>query len=254
MSKKTGPARVAAIAAAVLLHIAVLFMLPGTGSAGNSESPASSDFPLTAALSIRIPQPTPSHTAVREIPELDPTDMEAPIEIDEEPEELEEPDPENEPDPEPEPEIEPEIALKPDQDQDQTQDPSNTESGDRFTSEGSAAAVHSATGDSNGAGGSRGTVFLPIYQVDSRPEIIQRADLVYPEAARRQNREGSVVIELDLTQSGSIESHRFIRSAGHGFDEAALAMLMQSSFSPAYVGQRAVAVRARFTINFRLQD
>lgn len=95
-------------------------------------------------------------------------------------------------------------------------------------------------------------VFLPFYRVEERPEFVTRAPLRYPAQASRQRIEGVVIVEADIDARGRIVDTRIVREAGFGFEEAAIEMLMGSVFSPAIIGGRPVAVRMRFTIQFRL--
>jgi len=95
-------------------------------------------------------------------------------------------------------------------------------------------------------------VFLPFYQVEKRPEFVNRAPLRYPPQAARQRIEGVVIVEADIDAQGRIVDTRVVREAGFGFEEAAIEMLTGSVFSPAIIGGRPVAVRMRFTIEFRL--
>ena len=95
-------------------------------------------------------------------------------------------------------------------------------------------------------------VFLPFYRVEERPEFVTRALLRYPAQASRQRIEGVVIVEADIDARGRIVDTRIVREAGFGFEEAAIEMLMGSVFSPAIIGGRPVAVRMRFTIEFRL--
>ena len=64
--------------------------------------------------------------------------------------------------------------------------------------------------------------------------------------------EGTVIIEADIDSKGNLIQIRVIRNAGFGFDEAAIAMMEASAFSPAMMDGRAVGVRMRFTIKFEI--
>ncbi len=94
--------------------------------------------------------------------------------------------------------------------------------------------------------------FLPFYRVDIRPEFIHKAELKYPLQAKRQKVEGTVIIEADIDSSGNVQTIRTVKSAGFGFDEAAIEMIEQSAFSPASAGGLNVGVRMRFTVKFEL--
>ena len=97
-----------------------------------------------------------------------------------------------------------------------------------------------------------GTNYIPFYKVEKRPEFTHQAALEYPSQARRLKIEGTVIIEADIDSEGNLVQIRLIRNAGFGFDEAAIAMMEASAFSPAMMDGRAVGVRMRFTIKFEI--
>lgn len=95
--------------------------------------------------------------------------------------------------------------------------------------------------------------FIPFYRVDQKPEFTYKAPLRYPEQAKSQNIEGTVIIEVDIDEKGKIKDIRIIKKAGFGFDEAALEMIRTSRFTPAKSAGENIPVRMQFTINFRLE-
>jgi protein TonB len=99
----------------------------------------------------------------------------------------------------------------------------------------------------------RPLVFLPFYRVEKRPEFISRAALSYPPQARRERVKGTVIVEADIDAQGRIVDTRIVRDVGFGLGQAAVDMLLGSTFSPAEVAGRAVAVRMRFTVEFELR-
>lgn len=95
--------------------------------------------------------------------------------------------------------------------------------------------------------------YLPFYRVDRRPAFLHRAELAYPVQAKRMNVEGTVIVEADIDETGAIVDVRLVKGAGFGFDDAALAYIRESSYSPATAGGRPVPVRMRFTVRFTLK-
>ena len=95
-------------------------------------------------------------------------------------------------------------------------------------------------------------VFLPFYRVEKRPTFIYQPELRYPQQAKRQRIEGAVIIDADIDENGTLIRTKVVKEAGFGFEEAAVEMLEASEFSPAIIDGRPVAVRMRFTIEFRL--
>ena len=96
------------------------------------------------------------------------------------------------------------------------------------------------------------TNYIPFYRVEKRPEFIHKASLEYPSQAKRLKVEGIVILEADIDSDGKLVQLRVIKAAGFGFEEAAVAMLENSSFTPAIMDGRAVSVRMRFTIKFEI--
>lgn len=99
------------------------------------------------------------------------------------------------------------------------------------------------------------------------PEVVADADVTtrahqvggteptYPPEAVAQGVELSAPLpfEIVVDASGRVTSAQPLRRAGYGFDEAALAALRTFRFAPAMRGGRAVGVRMRWTVDFRLQ-
>jgi TonB family protein len=65
------------------------------------------------------------------------------------------------------------------------------------------------------------------------PVLRTRAEATYPPDALRDRLEGTVGLELDVDERGGVIDARVIASAGHGFDEAALAAARVFVFEPA---------------------
>jgi len=96
-------------------------------------------------------------------------------------------------------------------------------------------------------------VFQPFYRVEKRPAFLFQAPLEYPIQAKRQRIEGVVIVEADIDENGVIVDTRVVKEQGFGFEEAAVDMLYKSRFSPAIIDGRPVAVRMRFTVEFKLR-
>ncbi len=77
---------------------------------------------------------------------------------------------------------------------------------------------------------------------------------VYPEAAKRANIEGVVILQVDIDATGAVKMVQLIQGLGYGCDEAALAAAQQSLFAPAYAGDEPVAVRLRIPYRFKFDQ
>jgi TonB family protein len=75
----------------------------------------------------------------------------------------------------------------------------------------------------------------------------------YPSEARVQEIEADVVLAIVVARSGRVIDARVVRSAGAAFDEEALGAVRAARFLPAQHDGRAVAVRMRWSVSFRLR-
>ncbi len=89
--------------------------------------------------------------------------------------------------------------------------------------------------------------------VDRPARLVRGLAPSYPEAARAAGVEGDVRLEIVVDASGAVESARVLSGMGRGLDEAALAAMRQFRFAPATLAGRAVRVRMRWSMQFRLQ-
>jgi protein TonB len=90
-------------------------------------------------------------------------------------------------------------------------------------------------------------------EVDVPARLVAAAPLAYPPAARQAEIEADLPLDIVVDAWGRVVSARAVRPAGYGLDEAALRAIRGYRFSPALRSGRPVAVRARWTIQFRLR-
>jgi len=75
----------------------------------------------------------------------------------------------------------------------------------------------------------------------------------YPREARRLRQEGLVILSLVVTQAGNAAAIRVKQGSGfHLLDDAALIAVKQWRFTPAHVGNTAVASEVEIPVRFRL--
>jgi len=85
------------------------------------------------------------------------------------------------------------------------------------------------------------------------PRVLDWTDPPYPEQARQQGIEGTVVLKLTVGIDGSARNVTVFRSAGHAaLDQAAIAHVRKTRFSPALRDGDAVAAAITFRVRFRL--
>jgi len=92
------------------------------------------------------------------------------------------------------------------------------------------------------------------------PQLLNLSDLsvilkrFYPEQARTERREGTVVLDLHIDTDGHVQSADVVRSNGSDFDDAARRIAKLLRFTPAFMGSQRVAVKMRQAIQFKLKD
>ena len=93
------------------------------------------------------------------------------------------------------------------------------------------------------AAASEGGEYLSIGQVGQKPRFKVKVIPDYPEAAKRANIEGVVILQVDIDASGAVKKVGLVKGLGYGCDEAAIDALKRSVLTPAYLGAQAVPVR-----------
>jgi periplasmic protein TonB len=83
--------------------------------------------------------------------------------------------------------------------------------------------------------------------------LLAAAPLVYPPAARNADIEQDVAVDIVVDAGGRVVSARAAASAGYGLDVAAVRAIRDYRFSPAMRAGNPVAVRMRWTVQFRLR-
>ncbi len=87
---------------------------------------------------------------------------------------------------------------------------------------------------------------VPLYRENPPP--------LYPELARRRGYEGVVLLEVLVTEEGSVGELRVARSSGHDvLDRAAEQTVREWRFDPGRKGNLPVAMRVGIPVRFRLQ-
>ena len=86
----------------------------------------------------------------------------------------------------------------------------------------------------------------------SPPKALFSPDPDYPEGARQNNLSGTVVLWTIVTTEGTASNIKVAKSAGHGFDEAAIASVKRWKFEPGQYDGKPVAVKINIEVNFKL--
>lgn len=93
---------------------------------------------------------------------------------------------------------------------------------------------------------------VPIFKLTAVPQFLHKEALVYPEVMRSSGITGIVKLAILIGKEGKVYQVTVIKSAGEAFDEAAKKALLASTFVPAKVGDKKVAVELRMPVKFRL--
>jgi protein TonB len=94
---------------------------------------------------------------------------------------------------------------------------------------------------------------LGLDAVDSSPQSVAQAEPVYPFQASLRRIEGFVVVEFIVTSEGRTRELQVVESSPPAvFEAAALQAVKQWTFDPAVKNGRAVDVRVRQRVAFRL--
>jgi periplasmic protein TonB len=84
------------------------------------------------------------------------------------------------------------------------------------------------------------------------PQLTNRVEPQYPEAARKARMEGVVILEAIITASGNVEDVKVLKSVNPLLDAAASRAVQQWKYRPATLNGRAVRVYLTVTVTFNL--
>lgn len=85
------------------------------------------------------------------------------------------------------------------------------------------------------------------------PSFLHREMPVYPLFARKQGKEGKVILRLTIDEKGNLRNVDVVEQAGYGFAEAAVEAVKKSTFLPAKKHGKPVASRALLPVRFSLR-
>jgi protein TonB len=84
------------------------------------------------------------------------------------------------------------------------------------------------------------------------PQLVNRVEPGYPEAARKARMEGVVILEAIITANGNVEDVKVLKSMNPLLDAAATRAVQQWKYRPATLNGRAVRVYLTVTVTFNL--
>lgn len=87
-------------------------------------------------------------------------------------------------------------------------------------------------------------------QLTKAPKLVKAAEPVYPPEALAAKLAADVTMTIDLDPTGQVTHVEVPTPAGHGFDEAAMAAVKASTFTPAEVDGKPSPIRFAYTLHF----
>lgn len=87
---------------------------------------------------------------------------------------------------------------------------------------------------------------------DTAPVIEKQVEPEYPEYAKQNQIDGTVMVRVTLSAKGKIEDARVVESSNNMFDEPALTAVRQFRFKPAYNRGEPVRSTVMVPVHFRL--
>lgn len=112
----------------------------------------------------------------------------------------------------------------------------------------------SGTGTGGGSGSGTGTGVGAGTGETTGPQLLSATEPGYPESARVNNVEGTVVVGLTISVSGTVSSAWVESSSGNSaLDQAAVSAVYNWRFAPAKQNGTAIEVRSRVPVSFTLR-
>jgi len=93
---------------------------------------------------------------------------------------------------------------------------------------------------------------VPFFKLTESPQFLHRETPVYPESMRASGRRGVVILSVFIDKTGKVRKVTVLESGGEQFDIAAIHGMQASSFIPAKIDGKAVAVILKMPVEFRL--
>jgi TonB family protein len=86
------------------------------------------------------------------------------------------------------------------------------------------------------------------------PKLSRFVEAPYPEAEKASGRTASVVVQIAISATGTVDAVKVIESAGPAFDEAAVAAIQQFVFEPAEINNRPSPIRINYRYDFVIKE
>jgi TonB family protein len=85
------------------------------------------------------------------------------------------------------------------------------------------------------------------------PQLVTFVEAPYPESEKAAGKQASVILQIAISATGSVDSAIVVQSAGAAFDQAALAAVRQFHFDPAEIDDKPAPIRVQYRYEFVLK-
>jgi TonB family protein len=85
------------------------------------------------------------------------------------------------------------------------------------------------------------------------PRLISFVEAPYPESEKAAGQQASVILQIAISATGSVDGVSVVKSAGSAFDAAAVAAVQQFRFEPAEVDDKPAPIRIQYRYEFVLK-
>lgn len=85
------------------------------------------------------------------------------------------------------------------------------------------------------------------------PKLVSFVEAPYPESEKAAGQQASVVLQIAISATGTVENVSVVSSAGAAFDQAAIAAVRQFRFDPAEIDDKPAPIRIQYRYEFVLK-
>jgi TonB family protein len=86
------------------------------------------------------------------------------------------------------------------------------------------------------------------------PKLVSFVEAPYPESEKAAGKQASVILQIAISATGSVDGAVVLKSAGAAFDEAAIAAVQKFQFEPAEIDDKPAPIRIQYRYEFVLKE
>lgn len=95
--------------------------------------------------------------------------------------------------------------------------------------------------------------YVPPGGADTQPEVANEFKPPYPEEAKKNEIEGTVVLKVTIDENGQVTDVKVLKGLGYGLDEASAAAMRKFKFKPATQGGESVGTTITYNFSWFLE-